>query len=442
MNELVPIWAFFTDPVLAASTISSILMCLASSLMAVIVLVRRRSLVGEALSHAAYPGIALGVLMTAEFFPNTPGAFPIAVLLGALLASLLGMKCIQFLEEKQAVKSDSALCFVLSTFLGFGVLFASRLQFTHPVFFQKINMFLYGQAATMLGVHVIFYAILAFLISLFVALFFSQLQLIGFDRLYAKVLGLRIQWLEFLTTFFIVTAVVIGIRSVGVVLMAGMLIAPAAAARQLTSRLSSMFFISGFFGALSGFLGNYLSVNLSLYLMQMYPDGKLSLPTGPMILIVAATFTILTLIFAPRGLLIRIYRRQKFQLKVLRENILKEMFKLGKGQSFTQLARRHLIFAPTLFLVLLLMRAQGYLHKESHYILSEKGEKKAKRIIRLHRLWEVYLYTCLGYQAEKVHKCAEEMEHILTPDLEKKLSSLLNDPKRDPHDQIIPEGDI
>jgi len=443
MNKLIPFWEFFTDPVLQASTISSMLMCLASSIMAVIVFIKRRSLIGEALSHATYPGIALSVLMCAGLFTKAPGVFPFVLLIGALISSLLGMRLITFMEEKLSVKSDSALCFVLSTFLGFGVFFASRLQFSHPIWFQKIQMFLYGQAATMLSIHVILYAILTLIIALFVVFLFYQIQAIGFDKMYTKVLGLRVNLIESLTLILIVIAVVIGIRSVGVVLMSGMLIAPAAAARQLTNNLSKMFLFSGFFGVISGFLGNYFSVNLSIYLMQVRPLWRVSLPTGPMILIVAACITFLCLILAPnRGLVTRLYRRQKFQLKVLRENILKEMYKTGSGQSFIQLGRRHRIFAPILLIVVCLMRLQGWISKENKlYILSDKGTKKACRIIRLHRLWEVYLYTHLGYLAENVHKSAEEMEHIITPNLEKKLSQLLKDPKLDPHDQIIPAGD-
>lgn len=418
-------------------------MCLASSLMSVIVFIKRRSLVGEALSHAAYPGIAMSVLIFGSFFDQMPSLFPVVTLGGALLSSLIAMKFIVFLEEKLSFKSDSALCFVLSMFLGMGILIASRLQHTDPIWFQKIQMFLFGQAATMLSTHAIFYGILMLLTLLFVLFFFFRLQLLSFDKHYARVLGEKVEWIEFLTIFFIATSVIIGIRSVGVVLMAGMLIAPAAGARQLTSRLSTMFLLSACFGGLSAFLGNYFSVNGSLLFMQYYPGSKISLPTGPMILIVASFITLLTLLFAPRrGLLSRLLRRQKFQLKVLRENVLKELYKMGGVQRFAELKRRHLVLLPILVAMLTLLQIQGYLEKVGgSYRLLPKGEKKALRIIRLHRLWEVYLFTCLGYGAEKVHTSAEEMEHILTPELEEKLSLLLNDPKKDPHDQMIPAGE-
>lgn len=435
MTEYVSIWEFFTNPVLSISTISSMLMCLASALVGVVVFVRRRSLVGEALAHAAYPGIGLAVIMCAGLFIRWPFLFPIAVFVGAFCSSMLGMKLIAFMEEKLSMKSDSALCFVLSTFLGMGILVSSRIQFSHPIWFQKIQMFIYGQAATMMTIHALLYATLTVLVATFLAFFFYQIQAASFDRQFARVLGLRVKWIESIVLFLIVVAVSLGLRSVGVVLMAGMLIAPAAFARQLTNRLSYMFAIAGVIGLLGGFFGNYLAVNLSIL-------WDVSLPTGPMIVVVAVTLTVLALIFAPdKGLISRLYRRRRFQLKVLRENILKEIYKTGQTFSFSRLKKSHRVSFPFLWGAVTYLSYKGWLKRiDRKYSLTESGTLKAKRIVRLHRLWEVYLYTCLGVGAEKVHRSAEEMEHILTPQLEKELGRLLNDPKKDPHNQCIPEG--
>ena len=95
------------------------------------------------------------------------------------------------------------------------------------------------------------------------------------------------------------------------------------------------------------------------------------------------------------------------------------------------------LYSIILAIVLVMMRAKKLL---VGYDLTEIGRKRAKRIIRLHRLWEAYLFTCLDIQAENVHKSAEEMEHIITPELEEELVKLLGDPKKDPHNQDIPES--
>ena len=114
----ITIWSFFTDPVLQAATLGSILMCIASSLVGVFAIIKKRSLVGEALSHATYPGIAVGVIVFAAFFTQFEILFVPIVFCGAFLSAYLGLKLMRYLEEKRHVSSDSALCVVLSGFLG------------------------------------------------------------------------------------------------------------------------------------------------------------------------------------------------------------------------------------------------------------------------------------------------------------------------------------
>jgi manganese/zinc/iron transport system permease protein len=415
------IWDAFTDPVLRAPTLGSMLMCLASALVGVIVVLRKRSLVGEALSHAAYPGVVLAALFAAVFFPESEEGFAFIILIGAFLSALLGLWTIELLQEKFRVKADAALCFVLSVFFGFGILLASRVQFTHPLWYQKIQMFLYGQAATMTDQHVVIYGSLCLLTILFIALLYHPIQAVSFDRDFARSTGIAVKVLEGATFFLLVLAIVIGIRSVGVILMSGMLIAPVIAARQWTHRLFTLFVLSALFGTLSGFFGNYFSTEIPKWF-----SAKFSLPTGPMILLCASLFCFLSLLVSPgSGLCSRFFRIYKFRRKCRQENVLKAYW---KGDEVDE---------SRFFLWTLSM--QGWLQKEGKgYRLTPDGRQKAAQIIRLHRLWEVYLVDYLGQGVERVHRNAEEMEHILTPELEKELTVLLQDPKRDPHHQPIP----
>ncbi len=415
------IWDALTDPVLRAPTLGSMLMCLASALVGVIVVLRKRSLVGEALSHAAYPGVVLAALFTALFFPDSEDGFAFIILIGAFLSALLGLWTIELLQTKFRVKADAALCFVLSVFFGCGILIASRVQFTHPLWYQKIQMFLYGQAATMTDQHVVIYGSLCLLTVLFIALLYHPIQAVSFDRDFAKSTGIAVQWLEGATFFLLVLAIVIGIRSVGVVLMSGMLIAPVVAAKQWTHRLFTLFVLSALFGTLSGFFGNYFSTEIPRWV-----SGKFSLPTGPMILLCASLFCFFSLLLSPgSGLLSRCFRIYKFRRKCRQENVLKAYWKGDEPD------------ASRFFLWILYM--QGWLRKDgAGYHLSPDGRHRAAQIVRLHRLWEVYLVDYMGQGVERVHRNAEEMEHILTPELEKELTILLQDPKRDPHHQPIP----
>lgn len=434
---------FFIDPVLRAPTLGSMLMCLASSLIGVLVFIRKRSLLGESLSHASYPGVVLSVIVASFLFPASEEGFAIGILVGAFITSLLGLFCIDLLERKLRVKDDAALCFVLAIFFGVGVLIASRLQITHALWYKQIQMFLYGQAATMVDVHVYIYAILVLAIFLTLFFLYRPIQILHFDREFSKSVGIKSVHLDAFLHLLLVLAIVIGIRCVGVVLMSGMLIAPAVAARQFTHRLSTLFIAAGICGIVSGYFGNYLSLALPKLISPS--DTRFSLPTGPMILLCASSLSFAALLFAPqRGLLSRFLRIVKFQDKCRIENMLKILWKQGQNQCIqvSEVQERYEGSLLSLYLLFFRLRIQGWIERRGVkcYALTPGGWHRASRIVRLHRLWEVYLVS-LGQGVEKVHGSAEDMEHIITPEIEKQLTEFLKDPKHDPHKQPIPGKD-
>jgi manganese/zinc/iron transport system permease protein len=439
MNALFQV---FTDPVLQAPTIGCMLMCLASALIGVVVFLRKRALLGEALSHAAYPGVVLSVLVIALFFPTFQEAVPIAILIGASATAFLGLWAIDRLESRFQIKSDAALCLILSVFFGSGVLIASRMQSTHALWYKTVQIFLYGQAATLTDIHITLYAALAVAIILVLVILYRQIEMTVFDRSFAKSAGVQVPAVDALLFILLVLAIVIGIRSVGVVLMAGMLIAPAVTARQLTNRLSVMLVLAALFGALSGFLGNYLSIQIPQWGQAQGWDWKFSLPTGPIILLSASLMSIIALLFAPeRGVVSRSWRIATFRMQCLAENLIKYFWKQGEGKavSLQELDRWCPLGTYQLRFLLWNLKRQGWINKKAKgcFVLTHDGWIRGERIVRLHRLWEAYL-VYLGQGVEKVHRSAEEMEHILTPSLEKELTDLLQDPHRDPHDQPIP----
>ncbi len=337
--------------------------------------------------------------------------------MGAAVFAFLGLKSVEFLEKRLRVKPDSALCFVLASFFGLGVLMASHFQQIAPLSYKQTLLFLYGQAATMTSIHVTIYACCTALIIGFILYFYRYLEMVIFDPTFAKSLGIHPKKIDQLLCFLTVLAVVVGIRCVGVVLMTGMLIAPAIAARPLTNKLSWYFTFAAIFGVLSGFFGNYLSIAV--------PGGKYSLPTGPMILLTASMLCLLSLSLSPgNGFLIRYSRIRRFRLQCLIENTLKQVWREENRE----------VFIPKK--ILKKMERRGWIDTAGS--LTSKGKAAAEKIIRLHRLWEVYLVDYLGQKAEKVHRTAEELEHLISPDLEKNLTELLKNPRHDPHHQIIP----
>lgn len=389
---------FFTDPVLRAPTWGCILMCVASSLMGVLIFLRKKSLLSETLSHSTYPGACLGIVLFGFLEEWTF----VAVLAGAFFTSLLGLKAIQKMEK---TSPDAALTFVLATFFGLGILITSAFQAT-----KKTKELLFGQAATMSDMHIWIYGGLAMAVVLFLCLTFRPLQASLFDPQFSKSAKIPVEPLEKILFWLLLLSLIVGIRSVGVVLMSGMVIAPAVAARQFSDRLQTVLILAGLFGALSGLFGNMLSV---------YAD----IPTGPAIVLVATAFALFSLF---RGLLFRLYRIWAFRLRCVEENFLKTLWKKKPLSVATWTGK----------IALWRLQKEGWVHCNA---LTPDGLKKASSIIRLHRLWELYLTEELGVQIEKVHRTAEEMEHIITPEMEERLTKLLENPKHDPHHQPIPE---
>ncbi len=437
---MIAFWEFFTDPVLRAPTIGSILMCVASSLVGAVVVLRKRSLLGEALSHAAYPGVVLAVAVFACFFSSFEESFSYIVLGGAFLFALLGARVLDFLQSRFSMKDDSLLCLVLSSFFGVGVLVASRIQFSHPLLYKQVQVFLYGQAATMTDIHVVLYGVLCVIVVVSFLLFFRVFEVVTFDRNFAKSLNISVSLVDTWMIWLLVLAVVVGIRSVGVVLMSGMLVAPVLCARQLTCSMKKVLIFSAIIGGVSGFLGNYLSLTLSQYLSER-ASMRVSLPTGPMILLASSFFCMAAIILSPkRGLIFRFIRRHRFKNQSQRENMVKSLWKHRQKTGFTLsqiCTMQNLSKLEGLFQLRVLIY-QGWIEKKKGlYLLNEDGRQKAAHIVRLHRLWEAYLVQ-MGHSKEKVHASAEEMEHVLTPEIERQLMEFLGDPKEDPHQQPIP----
>lgn len=419
-----------------------ILMSIAASLVGVIVFLRKESLIGEALSHAAYPGVVLGLMGSGFFLGDATyhELLSFAMLGGALITSLLGMRLMTWLQQSAHIHADAALCFVLSFFFGIGITLASHMQFSFSNLFRQVQIYFYGQAATMTDIHVVIYGSLALIIVLILFFFRKEFKAWIFDPNFAKSIGLHVSILEKITLILVSLSIVIGIRSVGVVLMSAMLIAPAVAARQCSNRLRNIFVLAALFGILSACIGTVAANEMGLWLTEKYPGVRISLPTGPMIVLTSSFFCIAALLFAPeKGAIVRLVRIFCFRAACLKENLLKTLWRDGPSP-FSRL-QEHLHMQPwhVKWTIWSLVQ-KGLIEKKGKvYYLTKEGLDRGAQIVRLHRLWELYLTDYVGINASRVHASAEEMEHILTPEIEKELTALLDNPSVDPHLQIIPQ---
>lgn len=229
---------------------------------------RRQSLLGDALAHATLPGVALAFLLTQT--RSTP-----VLMTGAAISAAAGAWLILAVVGRTRIKQDAALAITLSVFFGAGTVLLTALAASGTAGQSGIDRFIFGQAATMVASDVRVMAIVAVLALAVVWLLSKELRLVAFDPAFARSLGYPVRRLDLLLTGLLVVAIVVGIQTVGVVLMAAMLVTPAAAARQWTQRLTTMIVLAAVLGGVAGVGGALLSASA--------PD----LPTGPVIVLVA-----------------------------------------------------------------------------------------------------------------------------------------------------------
>ncbi|WP_055444015.1 metal ABC transporter permease [Lacinutrix himadriensis] len=277
----------FTDYTLRTITLGTAILGAVTGMLGSFAVLRKQSLLGDAISHAALPGIAIAFLITGAKDSNT-------LLLGALVSGLVGTFWIRGIITKTHLKSDTALGLILSLFFGFGMLLLTFIQKQPNANQAGLDKYLFGQAATLVESDVWLMAIVTGICLCVLLLFWKEFKLLLFDADYTKTLGFNTKFIDILITTFIVLAIVLGLQTVGVVLMSAMLLAPAAAARQWTNSLATMVFLAAIFGAFSGVFGTAISASQN------------NLSTGPVIVLVAAVFVAFSFIFSPsRGLLFK-----------------------------------------------------------------------------------------------------------------------------------------
>ena len=268
------------------------LLGLASGIAGTFAVLRKESLIGDGLSHAALPGVVIAFLLT--------GIKDIEVLIiGAALSSITAAWLITITVENSKIKFDGALATILSAFFGLGMVLLTYLQSLNNAGQAGLSKFIFGQAATILARDVYITSAAALIIIVLTALFWKELKLISFDVEYAKTLQIPVTFTLILYRSLLIMTIIIGIQSVGAILISSLLIAPAVGARQWTNKLGTMCILAGCFGMVSAISGTIWSTTVQ------------KLPTGPAIIVILSVIVLLSLIFAPnRGILWQ-YRRNK-----------------------------------------------------------------------------------------------------------------------------------
>ena len=306
------ITALFADYTLRTVAVGTALLGAVSGALGSFAVLRRQSLLGDAISHAALPGIGLAFLITGS-------KYPLILMIGAGITGWLATAAVLVITTNSRIKYDGALGLALSVFFGFGLVILTFIQATPDARQAGLDSFLFGQAASLVQRDVTIMAILGGLaLSVLVAMW-KEFKLISFDSEFARALFLPVRALDLALTTLLVIAIVIGLQTVGVVLMSALIVAPAAAARQWTDRLGVMILLSMAMGACAGVSGALIST------------GALRLPTGPTIVLCATLLVVISMLVSPkRGVLWRRIRNRARDRQLNLEAVLLDLYALAR----------------------------------------------------------------------------------------------------------------
>jgi manganese/zinc/iron transport system permease protein len=360
----------FFDYTLRTVALGSTLLGVVSGALGCYAVLRRQSLLGDAMSHAALPGVVVAFVLTRS-------KEPVVLLLGALVAGWLGTVTLLAITRSTRLKVDSALGLVLSVFFGLGLMLLTFVQRLPDATQAGLDKFLFGQAATLLQRDVVVMGATGGVILLLVAVFWKEFKLLSFDPAFGASLGFPMRGLDVLLTTLLVAAIVVGLQTVGVVLMSAMVVAPAVAARQWTNRLGLMVVLAAAIGAAAGVSGAVVS------------STGTGLATGPTIVLSASVLVAASLLLAPeRGLVAAWLRDQRNRRRLRVEAVLSNLHTLAEqhadqrhGHS-TEVLRAMVSYTGGVRRTLAELEARGLVRRSApnEWSLTDTGVVEAERV--------------------------------------------------------------
>lgn len=426
--------------------IGATLLGLAAGLVGTFLLLRKRALLSDTISHATLPGIAIAfIIMTLTL---EDGKNLLGLITGASVFSVIGTTAVMVIQKYTRLKDDAALGIVLSVFFGFGIALmgiATRMSTGNAA---GLSSFIYGKTASMLFFDAMLIAMAALGAIIFCVLFFKEFALICFDAEYGATQGWPVNRLDFLMMALVVVVTVIGLQAVGLILVVALLIIPAASARFWTYSLRNMLWLSGLFGALSGLFGSGFSALMA------------NLPAGAVIVLTASAIFLFSMIFgSSRGILRLLSDRMRLKRRIMKENLLRDLYERHEIEIQSQPTKQNVaelidvgdLIHQRAWSSRGLRRTIGRLRASKHIIedtdrrigFTKLGVAAAKEVVRKHRLWEAYLISHADVATGMVDLSADRIEHVLDEEIIRQLEALFPhvSPKELPHSphKLLPD---
>ncbi|MBI1348136.1 iron chelate uptake ABC transporter family permease subunit [bacterium] len=433
--------------------LGTIFLGMSSGMVGTLMLLRRRALVGDVASHAALPGVGFAYLIMERIHPGSGKWFP-GLLTGAAISAGLGLLCSRGFARIRRIREDAALAITLSLFFGCGVVLFTMIQGLPSGQSAGLNEFVFGKAAALLQADVQLLAVASLIVLVTCVALEKEFALLCFDEDFASVNGYPVARLDLLLTLLVIGVTVLGMQSVGLLLVVAMLVIPAAAASYWSERLRTRQFLSMLIGGASAGLGVLISAAVPKF------------AAGAVIVLAGTALFVISLLFGRTGGIVwRLREQWNFRQQIGLEDLLRTCFEVlesrgpatGPSDWLSELpiskaeleAARDWVSGRLPYLLhvacyqgLLRYDAQGNLR------LTSSGRRRAILAVRTHRLWERYLIEHAAETPETVDRRADRTEHLLRADAVEELEALLPQIERpmpvptSPHETAASESSL
>ncbi|MEM7167748.1 MAG: metal ABC transporter permease [Planctomycetota bacterium] len=394
---------------------------------------RRMSLLGDAISHAVLPGLVIGFMISGSR-DLTP------MLIGAVAAGLLTAYLTEVLFRRARIDADASMGVVFTTLFSIGVIL---ITLYHSQVDLDPGCVLYGQLEAsaidtrpLFGVElprqlppllVVLAAVVLFLVA-----FWKELKITSFDPAMATTLGMSAGVIHYLLMTMVACTTVACFEAVGSILVIAMLIVPGATAHLLTDRLGP-FVVTALVVSWIAAVGGYLGADA----LDLNAAGSITVALGIVFFVVA--------IAAPKhGIAVRWLRTALLSLRIAQEDILARLYRYQEREYDPAHAPTEASGGPKVapairFLATRTLLWSRWLQRQGGVVqLTERGTNRARELIRSHRVWESYARENLDLPLDHLHASAHRVEHFITPELASEIREGLADPERDPHGREIP----
>lgn len=411
---------YFLDPFqyefMIRALIAALLVGVISSVLSCYLVVKRWALLGDAISHAVLPGVAIAFLLKISFF------------IGALFTGVLTALGIGIVTKYSKIKEDAAIGVMFTTAFAFGILLMSLIRA------KSIDLYhiLFGNVLGVSTTDLVLTAVTGFAVLIVIIMLFKELLLHAFDPIMAASIGLPTTFYHYLLMFLLSMTIVASLQTVGIVLVIAMLVTPGATAYLLVKRMPTMMLVAALIGIISALFGLYFSFYFNV-------------ASGAMMVLVTGLLFLLAFLFSPKdGLVWKTLKKRKISFSTRVEDYLTAVYRLSNDAITADVSEIAKIVGDNnnkAYSMLKKLSNMGLVNFKSKNLveLTSKGKQKAIFLIKVHRLWESYLADKANIPLEAVHEIANKFEHLTTEEMAREISKELKFPTKDPHGKDIPK---